>query len=372
MQSIVTVALLSALVSSAIAQQLPSNTTNAQPNTARITSSTKYWESSTLRTSLPTTATKFKFSQDGEMLLTNGSDEQSAELWNLTTGKQISALKAKSGFALCDVALSPNGEFAAALTYSLAAPMPTKRQVEVDVWNLKAKRSQWTMPIQSHAIQTTETPVCNVEFNPNGRTLATSISSRSNKSQIGVRIWDVGRGTLQQVTRSAVTYIDRIAFSPDSSTLGFITQVNGKSQLHLWNLSSRKLQAKLQAVDGKNLMLIIDMVFSPNRPEAIAFTYDGGIFSRIYRWQMKTGKLQGSSELPIDRTDSLLALSPDGQTYVYGGDVTGYHIGNFQTRNSREFPQGLSPTSMQTRVVFSPDGQQMAIARDNKTIDIIR
>lgn len=371
MQARVTVALFSGLVSIAIAQQFPSSATNAQPNTSRIATSTKSWSSPTLRISLPTTATKFKFSSDGEMLLTNGSDEQSAELWNLTTGKQISSLKAKSGFALCDVALSPNGEFAAALTYSLATPMPTKRQVEVNVWNLKTKRSQWTIPIQSHAIQTTENPVCNVEFSPNNRVLATSISSRSNKSQIGVRIWDVERGKLQQVTRSAVTYIDRIAFSPDSSILGFITQVNGKSQLHLWNLNNRKLQAKLQAVDGKNLMSIVDIVFSPNRPEAIAFTYDGGISSYIYRWQIKTGKLQGSSELPIDRTDSLLALSPDGQTYVYGGDVTGYHIGNFQTRNSWGFPQGLSPTSMQDRVVFSPDGQQMAIARANKSIDII-
>jgi len=213
--------------------------------------------------------------------------------------------------------------------------------------------------------QTNETPVCQVEFSPNSQFLATSISSRSSQPQVGVRIWNAGQGTLQQVTRSGLKYVNRLAFSPDSSVLGFIT---GNSQLHLWNLSTRKLQAKLQAVDGNYVMLIVDIVFNPNRQEAIAFAYDGGIFSRIYQWQIKSGKLQSSSELPIDRTDSLLALCPDGQTYVYGGDVTGYHIGNFQSGKVWQFPQNLSPKSGQTQVVFSPDAQQMVIALGNRTM----
>lgn len=379
MKSKVTVVLLSGLVacaasSKAIAQQVPSSAMNAQPKVSSIALSApaleKSWKRPTLRISLPTNATKFKFSADGEMLLTNGTNKQSAELWSLTTGKSIHAFPAKSSFTLCDVALSADGQLAAALMYSRSAStLPTKRQVELKVWNLKTKQAQWTSPIQSHAIQTNETPVCQVEFSPNSRLLATSISSRSRKPQVGVRIWNASQGTLQQVTRSAITYISRLAFSPDSSVLGFVTD---NSQLQLWNLSTRKLQAKLQALDGKNVMSIVDVVFSPNKQEAIAFTSDGGIFSRLYRWQIKTGKLQSSSELPIDRTDRLLALSPDAQTYVYGGDVTGYHIGNFQTGNSWEFPQNLRPTSGLTNVVFSPDAQQMAIAIGNQTISILR
>ncbi|WP_144405600.1 WD40 repeat domain-containing protein [Aliterella atlantica] len=378
MKSIVTVVLLSGVTCAAslkaIAQQIPSRAINTQSKVSSIALSAsalaKSWERPTLRISLPTNATKFKFSADGETLLTNGANEQSAELWSLTTGKQIYAFPAKSGFALCDVALSADGYLAAALMYSLSAPtLPTKRQVELKVWNLKTKQAQWTSPIQTHAIQTNETPACQIEFSPNSRFLATSISSRSRNPQVGVRIWNARQGTLQQITRSAVTYINRLAFSPDSSVLGFVT---GNSQLHLWNLSARKLQAKLQALDGKYVMLILDAIFSPNQQEAIAFTSDGGIFSRLYRWQIKTGKLQSSSELPIDRTDSLLSLSPDAQTYVYGGDVTGYHIGNFQTRNSWDFPQNLSPTSGLTTVVFSPDAQQMAIAQGNQTINILR
>ncbi len=279
-------------------------------------------------------------------------------------------MPAKSGFALCDVALSRDGQLAAALMYSRSAPtLPTKRQVELKVWNLQTRQSQWTRPIQTHAIQTNETPVCQVEFSPNSRLLATNISSRSSQPQVGIRIWNAGQGTLQQITSLGLTYINRLAFSPDSSVLGFIT---GNSQLHLWNLSTRKLQAKLQAVDGNYVMSIVDIVFNPNRQEAISFTYDGGIFSRIYRWQIKTGKLQSSSQLPIDRTDSLLALGSDGQTYVYGGDVTGYHIGNFQTGKVWKFPQNLSPTSGQTQVVFSPNAQQMAIALGDQTIKIVR
>jgi WD40 repeat protein len=378
MKSIVTVVLLSGVACAtslkAIAQQIPRSAMNAHPKISNIALSepavAKSWERPTLRISLPTNATKFKFSADGETLLTNGANEQSAELWSLKIGKPIYAFPAKSGFIVCDVALSADGQLAAALMYSRSAPtLPTKRQVELKVWNLKIKQAQWTSPIQTHAIQTNETPICQVEFSPNSRFLATSISSRSRKPQVGVRIWNASQGTLQQVTRSAVTDISRLAFSPDSSVLGFVT---GNSQLHLWSLSTRKLQAKLQAVDNNYVMSIVDVVFDPNRQEAIAFTSDGGIFSRLYRWQIKTGKLQSSSEIPIDRTDRLLALSPDAQTYVYGGDVTGYHIGNFQTRNSWEFPQNLSPTSGLTNVVFSPDAQQMAIALGNQTINILR
>ncbi len=355
-----------AIASSAIAQQIPNGAIRATPN------STKSWERPTLRVSLPTTATKFKFSGDGETLLTNGATEQSAELWSLTTGKRISAFPAKAGFAFCDVALSPDGQFAAGLMYSReASTVRTKRKIELNVWNLKTGQSRWTSPIQDHTIQTPETPVCQVEFSPNSRVLATSISSRSNKLQSGVRIWNAPQGTLQQVTGSAVTHIEGLAFSRDSAVVGFTTLVNGNSQLHLWNLNARKLQAKLQAVHEGNFLSIADIVFSPNQQDVMAFTYDGGIFSYIHRWQIKTGTLQSSSVLPLDRTDGLLALSLDGQTYVYGGDVTGYHIGNFQTDRSWEFPQGLSPTSGLTRVVFSPDGQQMAIMSNDQTINVI-
>ncbi len=361
-------------IQSAIAQQIPNSARNAQPKVSSIALSkpalAKSWERPTLRISLPTTATKFKFSADGETLLTNGANEQSAELWSLRTGKLIYAFPAKPGFALCDVALSADGQLAAALTYSRSAPtLPTKRQVELKVWQLKTRRSPSTIPIQSHAIQTNETPICQVEFSPNSRLLATSISSRSGQPQVGVRIWNARQGTLQQITRPGLTYISRLAFSPNSSVLGFVA---GNSQLHLWNLSTRKPQAKLQAVDGNYVMSIVDIVFSPNQQEAIAFAYDGGIFSYIYRWRIKTGKLQSSSQLQIDRTDSLLALSPDAQTYVYGGDVTGYHIGNFQTGKHWEFPQNLSPTSGQTKVIFSPDAQQMATSPGDRTIKIVR
>ena len=379
--TVITVALLSGFVScaiapSAIAKQISSGAISVKPNAKTAASGpvpTKSWSRPTLRISLPTTATKLKFSKDGETLFTNGATGESAELWSLTTGEQISAFRAKPGFGLCDVALSPNGQFAAALTYSRSAPsLPKKRQIELKVWNLKTRQSQWTSPIQSHAVQTTETPICQVEFSPNSRVLATSISSSSNKLQSGVRIWNVPAGTLQQIARSAVTRINRLAFSQDSSVLGFTTLANGNFQLHLWNLNARKLQSKLQAVREGNLLSILDIVFSPNQQEVIAFTSDGGIMSYIHRWLFRTGKLQSWSELAVDRTDNLLAVSPDGQTYVYGGDVTGYHIGNFLSNKTWDFPQGFSPMRGNTRVVFSPDGQQIAIAYDDQTIKVIR
>ncbi|HEY9691432.1 MAG TPA: WD40 repeat domain-containing protein [Oculatellaceae cyanobacterium] len=377
--------LLSVLISCAfapqtLAQQIPSSAISAKPNSSKTTQKktapTKSWSNPKLRISLPTSATKFKFSKDGKTLFTNGANERSAELWDLTSGKRISAWSATPSFTFCDVALSPDGQFAAGLMYSGNAPTSTKRNIELLVWNLKTGQSRWARPIQNHPIQSTDTPLCQVEFSPNSRLLATSISGMSNKLQSGVRIWNVLQGTLQQVTPMAVVAGiypngNRFAFSPDSSVLGVVTLVNGNSQLHLWNLSARKLQAKLQSVHEGNLLSISDIVFSPNQQDVIVFSSDGGIFSYIHRWQIKTGKLQRSLRLTIDRTASLLALSPDSQTYVYGSDVIGYYIGNFQTNRSFPFPQALSPTFSSTRVVFSPDGQQMAIENNDQTIKVI-
>lgn len=120
MKSIVTVVLLSGVACAtslkAIAQQIHSGAMNAQPKVSIIALSVpalaKSWERPTLRISLPTNATKFKFSADGETLLTNGANEQSAELWSLTTGKPIYAFPAKSSFTFCDVALSADGQLA--------------------------------------------------------------------------------------------------------------------------------------------------------------------------------------------------------------------------------------------------------------------
>lgn len=332
----------------------------------------KSWTRPTLRITLPTRATQLKFSHNGDRLLTNGATEQSVELWDLTTGKRLSAFSAKAGFAICDIALSPDEQFAAALLYSReTSAMPTKRKVELKVWNLKTGQSQSSSPIQDHLIQTDQVPLCQVEFSPNNQLLATSVSSVANKAQAGVRVWTVPKGTLQQVTGSAVTAIYRLAFSRDSSLLGFTTVVNNQSQLHLWNVRDRKLQATLKAVQGRYFDTILDFRFSPNQQDAIAYAYDGGLMSRLYRWQIRTGRLISSSELPPDRSDGLLALSPDAQAYVYGGDVTGYHIGNLQSGRSWNFPQALSPMHQPEKVMFSPDGQQMAIS-EGQTIKILR
>lgn len=375
MKSILALALLSGFVSSAGALLLPkaiaaSKITQAPALTDTLT---KPWNRPTVRLTLPTSASQLQFSSDGNSLLTNGATAQSVELWNLTTGKKQSTFAAKAGFVFCDVALSADSQFAAALLNSNEFPAtPTKRQIELKVWNLKTGQPQWNVPIQNHVIQTDQVPLCQVKFSPSGRLLATSISSPVNKPQAGVRLWNVPQGTLQQVTSSVVNAIYQLSFNQDSSLLGFTTVVNNQSQLHLWNLRDRTLKANLSAPRGKYFGTIANFRFDPNQQDAIAYVWDGELISYLYRWQIKTGKLLGTRGLPLDRQDGLLAVSPDGQTYVYGGQVTGYHIGDLQTRQSLNFPQGLSlPMDQQKKVVFSADGQQIAIS-DNETITILR
>lgn len=127
MTSTTTTALLSGFVScmfatGTIAQQIPSGLASVKPSSPKAAPSQpappKSWERSVVRMSLPMRPTQLKFSEDGETLFTNGATEQSAELWSLTTGKRLSAFPAKPGFTFCDITLSPDGQFAAALMYS--------------------------------------------------------------------------------------------------------------------------------------------------------------------------------------------------------------------------------------------------------------
>ena len=329
------------------------------------------WDRPTLRLTLPTTATQVRFSQNGEHLLTTDATRQTAQLWSLTTGQKQSTVPVKAGFAFCNVALSKDGQFAAALLYSReASSVPTKRKIELNVWNLKTGQSQWTSPIQDHVIQANQTTQCEIEFSPNSQILATSVSGLTFQSQPGVRLWSVPQGKLQSVTSSRVAAVGNLAFSRDSSMLGFSTLVDNQSQIHLWNLSNRKIQAILKVGKGKYPLGILAAQFTPDQQDIIAYTHDG-LFSKLYRWQVKTSNFKGISDLGTDRTDRFLGLSPDSETYVYGGDVTGFHIGNLRTNRSLDFPQGLKPDSSVSKVVFSPDGQQMAIV-NAQTIMVLR
>lgn len=344
----------------------------AQQSLAQVNSLKQSWDSPTLRVTLPTMTSQLEFSHDGESLLVAGATDQSADLWNLKTGTKLSTFPAPAGFAICDLTLSADGQFAAALLYSQVTQIATtKRQIKLQVWNLKTGKVQWASPIQDHIIQSEQFPLCQAQFSPDSQRLATSVSTVSDQSQVGVRLWDVPTGKLQAVTSSVVTAILQLSFSPDGSLLGFTTRIHQQSQLHLWNLRDRRLQANLKAVQDGYVLILLDFLFSPTQPTAIVYTTDGGIFYRLYRWRTQTGHLESSSELPLDRTDGLLAVSPDGETYVYGGEVTGYHIGNLRTAQEWRFPQELEPTQFPTKVVFSPDGQQMAVST-GVTISILQ
>jgi tetratricopeptide (TPR) repeat protein len=350
-----------ALASAAIAAELRPVLKAQQAPTPTLPA--KAWERPTLRLTLPTTATQVKFSQDGEHLLTTDATRQTAALWNLTTGQKQAIVTAKAGFAFCDVALSADGQFAAALLYAReASSVLTKRKIELNVWNPKTGQARWTSPIQDHVIQGNQTTACQVEFSPNSQSLATSVSGLTFQSQPGVRLWSVVPGKLQAVTSSSVAAIGNLTFSRDSSTLGFSTLVDNQAQVHLWHVDGRRIQAILKAGEGKSPLGILAVQFTADQQDIIAYTNDG-IFSKLYRWQAKTGKPKGISELGPDRTDRFLGLSPDSETYVYGGDVTGFHIGNLRSNGSLAFPQGLQPDSSVSKVVFSPDGQQMAIVK---------
>jgi serine/threonine protein kinase len=177
-----------------------------------------------------------------------------------------------------------------------------------------------------------------IAFSPDGRWLA-SLGTE------GIKLWQVSDGTLRWTGElSGVPAITDLAFSPDSQIVA-ASGMNGVVQL--WNTDNGALQ---QVISG-DIHRFDELAF---RPDNQTFLSSG---SDITLWKI-------GDNIPIQAFDvsNVIALGRNGQTFATRLDydtIQVWRVNENDVVPIRNIAQ--TPGSGLCQVVFSADGQQLAI-----------
>jgi WD40 repeat protein len=168
------------------------------------------------------------FSRDGGFVLT-GSSDKTARLWNAATGKQIRSFEGHTE-AIGSVALSPDGRFV--LTGS------TDKTARL--WD--AATGQQLRSFEGHTAA-----VLSVAFSPNGHQVLTGTFDGP------ARLWDSTTGQQLRSFEGHTGWVMSVAFSPDGR---FVLTGSGDATTRLWDAASGKELAALVSFEKRRWAVV--------------------------------------------------------------------------------------------------------------------
>ena len=231
-----------------------------------------------------------EFSPDGKMLA-SGSEDGTAKLWDVETGKVINNLSWLEKKILQEKMIVERYK---ASHYSVAFSSDGKMLASgladytIKLWDVKTGNVINTLT--GHTDRVTS-----VAFNPYGKMLASGSWDNS------IKLWDVKTGTITRTLTGHKNTVDSVAFSPDGKMLA---SGSADSTIKLWDV---KTGNKIHTLKCYTFM---DWVTS------VAFSPDGTILASaakdtIKLWNVKTGKEIHTLIVYKDFVNSV-AFSPDG------------------------------------------------------------
>jgi WD40 repeat protein len=251
------------------------------------------------------------FSPDGKTVAWGGG--LTVRLWDVKSDTEQAILRGHT-VSLDAVAFSPDGKALASaggansfeLNYharleDVPKELYTAKEVgELKVWDLATRKAR--------AFYRGDTGrVMSVAFSPDGKTVAAGVRDGA------IRLWDVASGEERLCLREQGP-VGSVAFSPDGKTL-VSTQGN---VVHLWDLASRKVRARLRGHAG--------------RVNAVAFAPDGTLATvgnvpgrghhdqtgEARLWEAGTGRPRGAP-LTFPHYGSSVAFGRRGTILAVGG-----------------------------------------------------
>jgi WD40 repeat protein len=310
--------------------------TGSDDDTARL------WECSTgkLHATLTGGGRQAVFSPDGRLVVTD-SDEETALLWQSSTGHLLATLEAHTNLeeiglddAVTSVAFSPDGRFVLISSYDGTARL----------WECSTGKLHATLQDDTDE---TEGIYSSVAFSPDGQLVVTGSSDDT------ARIWECSAGTLRVILQGHISSLTGMAFSPDGQMV--LTGSYDKTA-RLWDSSTGKLLVTLQGHNGP----VSSVAFSPDGQMVLTASSEDGT-ARL--WESCTGKLR--TILRHTHQVTSVAFSPDGRLVVTGSWDQKARLWDSSTGKLQTILQGH--VSSVESVAFSPDGRQVLTGSGDKT-----
>ncbi len=266
------------------------------------------------------------FSPDGRWLATGGYD-QTARLWDTTTGRQVRQLALSNGVGW--VAYSPDGRLLATANWDFV----------VQIWDAASGKELTRVVLQDDVVD--------LAFSPDGRWLAAGTMDGTAAE------WEAatGRPVAKIENLNSVRALD---FSPDSRWLAVASQDNAA---HILETATGREVASLKH-DG----WVLAVAFSPDGRRVATGSQDGT--ARI--WEAATG--QEVIQLKHDNWVNSVSYSPDGRQLATASDDSLVKV--WDAANGQEITR-LEHDTPVAKVVFSPDGKWLlSLERDASWVSV--
>jgi hypothetical protein len=298
-------------------------------------------------TTLPTAAEVFSFSADGQRLLALTTDGAKLQVWNTQTGALIKEIAAGDQTHFDGAAINKDGTTVAAI----AQTSPTNT-VELAAWAIETGQPLWKKTIGP---ATSTIDGSQIAFsNDNQRIITFVETNRDGTSVPQLALWNTANGEAVQSLDTS----GRFTISPNGQFLAIQIYPNDSSgRVDLWRLNQSGIFEYARTLPPEDVLFWgMNMVFRNDGLLNVLTRspYDG----LLVTWNPQTGARVTSTELPADRSDDAIGLSPDGDSYFFSGTVARARLGSVKTGEVQDWPGGY-------RVAFSDRGNYLALTNHN-------
>lgn len=278
------------------------------------------------------------YSADGRLALT-GSEDQTARLWDTTTGKEIRRFAGHDG-PIRSVAFSVDAR------YVLTGSVDSTARLWETATASEVRRF-------AHPGVVTSTV-----FSPQGQLFATGCSDGKARS------WDVATGQCTATFSGHTDGVRAVAFSPDGARL--LTGSDDQTSC-VWNAKSQELVFRLAGHTAP----VTSVSFSPDGQMLLTGSFD----ATARTWDAQSGRQLRL--LQLHRKVFSAAFSPDGRQIVTGNEgfpfrgeepAERHHTVRLWTTDTGQMVRSFRDSgSSAVSVAFAPSGQQVLVGAAGNT-----